>query len=56
MKENDNILISQKNKINESELFKKYKSSYKSAFLDLSIHTLFCLVHFTCCGFLEIVG
>jgi acyl-lipid omega-6 desaturase (Delta-12 desaturase) len=41
MKENDNILIAQKNKINESELFKKYKSSYKSAFLDLSIHTLF---------------
>jgi omega-6 fatty acid desaturase (delta-12 desaturase) len=27
------------NKINESELFAKYKSSYKSAFLDFSIHT-----------------
>ena len=27
------------NKLNESELFTKYKSSYKSAFLDLSIHT-----------------
>ena len=27
------------NKINESELFTKYKSSYKSAFLDLSLHT-----------------
>jgi fatty acid desaturase len=27
------------NKINESELFNKYKSSYKSAFLDLSLHT-----------------
>ncbi len=26
-------------KINESELFNKYKSSYKSAFLDLSIHS-----------------
>jgi omega-6 fatty acid desaturase (delta-12 desaturase) len=46
MKENDNILIAQQNKtkqnkINESELFKKYKSSYKSAFLDLFIHTFF---------------
>jgi omega-6 fatty acid desaturase (delta-12 desaturase) len=29
------------NKINESELFAKYKSSYKSAFFDLSIHTFF---------------
>ena len=28
------------NKINESELFTKYKSSYKSAFLDLSTHTI----------------
>ena len=28
------------NKINESELFTKYKSSYKFAFLDLSLHTL----------------
>jgi omega-6 fatty acid desaturase (delta-12 desaturase) len=27
------------NKVNESELFMKYKSSYKSAFLDLSLHT-----------------
>lgn len=27
------------NKINESELFTKYKSYYKSAFFDLSIHT-----------------
>lgn len=27
------------NKINESELFSKYKSSYKSAFLDFSLHT-----------------
>ena len=27
------------NKINESELFTKYKSSYFSALLDLSIHT-----------------
>ena len=27
------------NKINESELFRKYKSTYKSAFLDLSLHT-----------------
>ena len=27
--------------MNESELFKKYKSSYKSAFLDLSIHTFY---------------
>jgi omega-6 fatty acid desaturase (delta-12 desaturase) len=27
------------NKINESELFIKHKSSYKSAFLDLSVHT-----------------
>ena len=26
------------NKINESELFNKYKSSYKSAFLDFSLH------------------
>ena len=29
------------NKINESVLFTKYKSSYKSAFLDLSIHTFY---------------
>ena len=29
------------NKINESELFSKYKSCYKSAFLDLSIHTFY---------------
>jgi omega-6 fatty acid desaturase (delta-12 desaturase) len=27
--------------MNESELFKKYKSSYKSAFLDLSMHTFY---------------
>lgn len=29
------------NKINENELFTKYKSSYKSAFFDLSIHTFY---------------
>lgn len=29
------------NKINETELFTKYKSSYKSAFLDLSTHTFY---------------
>jgi omega-6 fatty acid desaturase (delta-12 desaturase) len=29
------------NKINEIELFTKYKSSYKSAFFDLSIHTFY---------------
>ena len=28
------------NKIKEGELFMKYKSSYKSAFLDLSLHTI----------------
>ena len=31
--------IPKSNKINESELFTKYKSSYKSAFLDLSLYT-----------------
>lgn len=33
------IPISIPNKINESELFTKYKSSYKSALLDLSLYT-----------------
>lgn len=33
---------SQVNKINEGELFSKYKSTYKSAFWDFSLHT-FCL-------------
>lgn len=33
------VVMSEQNKINECELFAKYKSSYKSAFLDLSIHT-----------------
>jgi omega-6 fatty acid desaturase (delta-12 desaturase) len=40
----DNILAnlhSSSNKINESKLFSKYKSSYKSAFFDLSIHTFY---------------
>jgi omega-6 fatty acid desaturase (delta-12 desaturase) len=32
--------MNNENKINESELFTKYKSSYKSAFLDLSLHTI----------------
>lgn len=31
---------SHSNTINESELIRKYKSSYKSAFIDFSIHTL----------------
>ena len=29
------------NKINECVLFSKYKSSYKSAFLDFSLHTFY---------------
>ena len=37
--ENTTTFTSPINKINESELFANYKSSYKSAFLDLSLHT-----------------
>lgn len=33
------LTINSQNKVNESELFTKYKSSYISAFLDLSLHT-----------------
>lgn len=33
--------VTQINKINESELFMKYKPSYKYAFLDLSLHAFF---------------
>jgi omega-6 fatty acid desaturase (delta-12 desaturase) len=35
------IEINKNNKINEVELFTKYKSSYKSAFLDLFAHTFY---------------
>jgi acyl-lipid omega-6 desaturase (Delta-12 desaturase) len=39
--ENTTANIVSTNKINENELLHKYKSSYKSAFLDLSIHTFY---------------
>lgn len=43
--ENKNIISIKSNKINESELFIKYKSSYKSAFFDFSLHLI--LVYFS---------
>ena len=43
------------NKINESELFTKYKSSYISAFLDFSLHTFYFLLHCIYYRYLKIV-
>ena len=39
MSEQPILIAPPPNKLNESELFTKYKSCYKSAFLDLSIHS-----------------
>ena len=41
MNNETDVIHSSSNKITLNELFHKYKSSYKSAFLDLSIHTFF---------------